>query len=73
MLRRYIDKELNTIRGGSGGDPATEGVVVRILVDGGIHRGTSSLVKRAGADILVAGTALFRHPQGFEAGVRELI
>ena len=37
MLRRYIDEELNTIRGGSGGDPATEGVVVRILVQRAQH------------------------------------
>lgn len=57
LLSRYRDEKLRSIK---------------ILVDGGIHRGTSSLVRNAGADILVAGTALFRHPLGFEEAVKEL-
>mmetsp|Transcript_6919 Transcript_6919/g.7879 ORF Transcript_6919/g.7879 Transcript_6919/m.7879 type:complete len:319 (-) Transcript_6919:80-1036(-) len=44
-----------------------------ILVDGGINRETASLVREAGADILVAGTFLFQHPQGLAKGVQELI
>lgn len=66
MLRQYRDEKLRTSNG-------AEYVDVKILVDGGIHRGTSSLVRSAGADILVAGTALFRHPLGFEEAVNELL
>jgi len=63
MLRQYIDENLNA-----------RGIdYVKILVDGGINRHTSSLVMDAGADILVAGTALFRHPQGFEEALKELL
>ena len=43
-----------------------------ILVDGGINRATSKRVMESGADILVAGTALFRHPQGLAEGVKDL-
>ena len=68
MLRRYREEELRPSRGGAGMEED-----VKILVDGGIHRGTSSLVKSVGADILVAGTALFRHPQGLEVAVKELL
>lgn len=69
-LRKFIDGDLksklsNDVEGGCN--------AVRILVDGGIHRGTTQLVKSAGADILVAGTALFRHPRGFKAAVQELL
>lgn len=63
MLRRYIEEELRP----RGIDE------VKILVDGGINQSTSSLVANAGADILVAGTALFRHPLGFEKAVKELL
>lgn len=60
-LRQYIDEELKP-----------RGINVKILVDGGINIDTSSSVKDAGADILVAGTSLFHHPHGFEAAVKEL-
>jgi ribulose-phosphate 3-epimerase len=43
-----------------------------LLVDGGINSETAPLVIEAGADILVAGTFLFRHPKGLKHGVREL-
>lgn len=59
-LRRYIDGKSMKMK-------------VNILVDGGINHSTSSLVKDAGADILVAGTALFRHPNGFEEAVKALL
>ena len=49
------------------------GVVFKIMVDGGINRETASAVFFAGADILVAGTFLFKHPQGLAQGVRELL
>jgi ribulose-phosphate 3-epimerase len=41
-------------------------------VDGGIAAGTLPRVRAAGADALVAGSAVFRHPQGVAAGVRAL-
>lgn len=43
-----------------------------ILVDGGINKTTSKIVMESGADVLVAGTALFRHPRGLAEGVKEL-
>ena len=62
LLRKYIDENLRP-----------RGIDVKILVDGGINKHTSSLVKNAGADILVAGTSLFRHPLGFEKAVQEML
>jgi len=43
-----------------------------IKVDGGIGVGTVSGAVRAGANALVAGTALFRDPEGLEHAVTEL-
>jgi ribulose-phosphate 3-epimerase len=36
------------------------GQAVDLEVDGGIHQGTAEKVRRAGADVLVAGSAVFR-------------
>ncbi len=41
-------------------------------VDGGISAQTLPKVQRAGADAFVAGSAVFNHPQGIEAGVQAL-
>lgn len=41
-------------------------------VDGGINVSTLPLMRRAGADVFVAGTAAFKHPQGVAGGVRAL-
>lgn len=38
-------------------------------VDGGINVNTLPLMRRAGADVFVAGTAAFKHPQGVSGGV----
>jgi ribulose-phosphate 3-epimerase len=46
--------------------------VVHIEVDGGITADTVAGAARAGANVLVAGSALFRHPDGLEAAVTEL-
>ena len=62
MLRMHINENLRP-----------RGIDVKILVDGGINKHTSPLVKDAGADILVAGTSLFRHPLGFEEAVKEML
>ena len=45
---------------------------LHIEVDGGIAKDTSKLVKKAGANVLVAGTAFFRHPDGMRAAAQEL-
>jgi ribulose-phosphate 3-epimerase len=41
-------------------------------VDGGIDARTAPEVVAAGANVLVAGTSVFRHPQGAGAGLHEL-
>jgi len=41
-------------------------------VDGGITEETAPAVVRAGANVLVAGSSLFNHPDGLQAGVRAL-
>jgi ribulose-phosphate 3-epimerase len=46
--------------------------VMHIEVDGGITADTVAGAARAGANVLVAGSALFRHPDGLEAAVTEL-
>ena len=45
---------------------------LHIEVDGGINKDTHKLVKDAGANVLVAGTAFFRHPEGMKAAFKEL-
>jgi len=45
---------------------------IKIMVDGGINGETSKRVRNAGANILVAGTFLFRHPVSMTKGVNEL-
>ncbi|MFH1763297.1 MAG: ribulose-phosphate 3-epimerase [Gemmatimonadota bacterium] len=45
---------------------------VLIQVDGGVGPGTVPIVVQAGADVLVAGSAVFRHPGGAAEGVRAL-
>jgi ribulose-phosphate 3-epimerase len=41
-------------------------------VDGGIDAQTAPLAIRAGANVLVVGTGIFRHPLGITASIREL-
>lgn len=45
---------------------------VLIQVDGGMNAKTLPAAFRAGANVFVAGNAVFKHPQGIENGVREL-
>jgi ribulose-phosphate 3-epimerase len=45
---------------------------IGLEVDGGINEETLPIVLNAGADIIVAATAIFGHPQGIQAGVRTL-
>ena len=44
-------------------------LAVRLEVDGGVDGKTAAAVAANGADLLVAGTAVFRHPDGMAAGV----
>jgi ribulose-phosphate 3-epimerase len=45
---------------------------VEIEVDGGIDAETVPGVVRAGAKVLVAGTAVFKHPAGIAGGIADL-
>jgi len=42
---------------------------IDIEVDGGVRADTAQAAVQAGANILVVGTAIFRHPQGLEEGL----
>jgi ribulose-phosphate 3-epimerase len=48
------------------------GLAVDVEVDGGISAQTVSGIAAAGANVLVAGSALFTHPDGLTAAVSEL-
>jgi ribulose-phosphate 3-epimerase len=43
-----------------------------IAVDGGINLSTARSVVSAGADVLIAGTAIFADPNGPTAAIRDL-
>jgi len=45
---------------------------VPLQVDGGVGPDTASVVVEAGADVLVAGAAVFGHPAGAAEGIRTL-
>ncbi|MFH1560445.1 MAG: ribulose-phosphate 3-epimerase [Chloroflexota bacterium] len=49
-----------------------KGLQAELEVDGGINTDTASLVARAGAQVVVAGAAVFDHPDGIEAAIRGL-
>lgn len=42
-------------------------------VDGGVSAETMPQLKEAGATAFVAGTSVFKHPQGIEAGIKALL
>ena len=48
------------------------GRAIEIEVDGGISADTIGGAARAGANVFVTGTALYRHPEGLAAAVSEL-
>jgi ribulose-phosphate 3-epimerase len=45
---------------------------IRLSVDGGVKGPIIAQVIEAGADIIVAGTGIYNHPQGFAAAIAEL-
>ena len=49
------------------------GRAVALEVDGGINADTLAQAVEAGTDLLVSGSAIFRHPGGPEVGVRQML
>lgn len=45
----------------------------RIEVDGGVNQQTAQIAKEAGADMLVAGSYVFHHPEGIAKAVETLL
>ena len=45
---------------------------IGLQVDGGVNEETLPIVLKAGANIIVAATAIFGHPEGIQAGVNAL-
>ena len=45
---------------------------VNIQVDGGVDADTLPITKQAGANVFVAASAIFTHPEGTEAGMRKM-
>ena len=43
-----------------------------LQVDGGVGPGNAGTLREAGVDVVVAGSSVFRHPEGAAAGVRAL-
>lgn len=50
----------------------SRGLPIELEVDGGIHPQTAPRVVQAGAQVLVAGSAVFLDPEGVRSGVRKL-
>jgi ribulose-phosphate 3-epimerase len=48
------------------------GSEARLQVDGGVTPDNAAAIVAAGADVLVAGSSVFRHPEGAAAGVAAL-
>jgi ribulose-phosphate 3-epimerase len=51
---------------------ARRGLEVDLEVDGGVSAETAGRVAAAGANLLVAGSAVYRHPQGRRAAIEEI-
>ena len=52
--------------------PAEPPGAILIEVDGGVNDKTAAEISKAGADVFVAGSYLYKHPKGISAGVKEL-
>ena len=50
-----------------------QGLTTDLEVDGGVDAGTASLCVEAGANVLVAGTAVFQHHGGIAAGAQAVL
>ncbi len=67
FLEEVVQK-IATLRDGRDG----RGLGARIQVDGGITAQTAPRAAEAGAEVFVAASAVFGHPEGIGAGIREL-
>jgi ribulose-phosphate 3-epimerase len=70
--QRYIAASTDKIRRARALLDARAPAGATLQVDGGIDALTAPTAAAAGADCLVAGSAVFRHPDGIAAGVRAL-
>ena len=68
----FLPEALETVRAVRRMADARGQTAIRIAVDGGIHPDTAPLARAAGADIFIAGSAVFGHPQGAAAGLAAL-
>ncbi|WP_119066284.1 ribulose-phosphate 3-epimerase [Aggregatilinea lenta] len=69
--QRFVDTTLRKVRDVRARAEAL-GHEIEIEVDGGIHAGTAPEVVANGANVLVAGTAVFGAPGGVAAGIAAL-
>ncbi|MBD3388552.1 MAG: ribulose-phosphate 3-epimerase [Candidatus Altiarchaeales archaeon] len=49
-----------------------QGLRTLLEVDGGVNADTAKSISEAGADVLVAGSYIFKHPRGISSAVSEL-
>ena len=69
--QRFIESVLPKIRGIR--DTITDrGIACDLEVDGGVNADTTPAVVAAGVNVLVAATAVFKHPDGIAEGIRTL-
>jgi ribulose-phosphate 3-epimerase len=69
--QKFIRRSLDRLREARATIDAS-GCEVRLEVDGGINHETAAEVVAAGATVLVAGSAVFGHPDGLAAGIAAL-
>ena len=69
--QRFIDSVLPKIRQVRGAI-TDRGIACDLEVDGGVNADTAPGAVSAGVNVLVAATAVFKHPDGVAAGIRTL-
>ena len=69
--QRFIDSVLPKIRQVRG-TITDRGIACDLEVDGGVNADTAPGAVSAGVNVLVAATAVFKHPDGVAAGIRTL-
>ena len=69
--QRFIESVLPKIRQVRG-SIADRGIACDLEVDGGVNADTAPDAVSAGVNVLVAATAVFKHPDGVAAGIRTL-
>ncbi|MCR4368785.1 MAG: ribulose-phosphate 3-epimerase [archaeon] len=69
--QKFIEKNLDEVRA-LRTKIDSQGLLCEIEIDGGVNAQTASKAIEAGTDVLVAGSAIFRHPKGILAAIKEL-